>query len=864
MITKNKKRRALLSAALVLASAGVFAGPANALLSNTGTGAGPTFEGNDANTAGAAILPNGKIDWANLVSSGGSLSVGPDAATGQCDNSFTQGSKEDETAVVIGQGSIPNSKADLGQFAVGSMTVNGGARDGHVIMALAWVRNNLSGTTNFDFEINQRAQPNMTFAGCPAVDRAVTLVRRGDATISNTAGGALPDDLLISYDVQGGAQNPTLSFRRWTGSAWSNPTTINSADSEGALNTSTVITTAQNGPFARVAGTSGTTAIPASMFGEGDIDMTALGIIPNQHTGSGCVAFGSAYVKSRASSSFTAQMKDYIAPIAIDLDTCASITIDKVTDPAGATQSFGFTATGAGTSNFSLTDTADPQVFNGLVPGNYSFTELAAAGWDLTALNCTESVSTVGSSLSVGTRVASIKLDPSENVVCTYNNALQRGSITVDKVTDPAGSTQEFTFTPSYNSGATFNLADGTTPNASGPLLPGNYSVSEGTVNGWSLTSATCTDTDADGVDAPSAITVSPGENVVCTFNNQARGNIIVHKTVDPADSTQTFEFTTNYGDAFFLGNEGINDSGALVPGSYSVAETQVDGFASSGTCNDTSPGGDNPATLTLDPGETIDCYFTNTQGSSITVVKHVVGPDPDGQSFDFSSDFNGQFALLGGADTGAVSVAPNGVYSVSEDGEDNWLLVSATCSDDSDPSSISVAAGENVICTFTNERQVGALKITKTAKNASAPEGVAPVAGVSFEVTDAKGVVDTYTTGADGTVCVNNYGFQTLNVHELVPAGYAPIEDQQVVIDAVSYCDPEEYGAAPVDASFVNVPLTDVSIVVHSQVAGATSTIIDCGAAGSTTVSDGQLDFTDLLPTDPAATLTCTITVDP
>ena len=62
--------------------------------------------------------------------------------------------------------------------------------------------------------------------------------------------------------------------------------------------------------------------------------------------------------------------------------------------------------------------------------------------------------------------------------------------IIVDKVTVPGGDPQQFTFTPSYNGGQTFQLADATAPNNSGGLLAGTYSVSEATVAGWDLTSA--------------------------------------------------------------------------------------------------------------------------------------------------------------------------------------------------------------------------------------------------------------------------------------------------------------------------------------------------------------------------------------
>ena len=51
--------------------------------------------------------------------------------------------------------------------------------------------------------------------------------------------------------------------------------------------------------------------VPALQFGETAIDLTTAGVFP----AGTCEAFGSAFVKSRSSSSFTAEIKDFIAPI---------------------------------------------------------------------------------------------------------------------------------------------------------------------------------------------------------------------------------------------------------------------------------------------------------------------------------------------------------------------------------------------------------------------------------------------------------------------------------------------------------------------------------------------------------------------
>ena len=423
---------------------------------------GAVFEGDDGNIV---VGPGpGGVDWANLVASGGTLSIGTDQPTGPNDNSFTQGSKEDDVDVQIGLGSIPNNKADIGKFGVGTQTIQTGARAGNVQMYLAWIRNNDGGTTNFDFEINQAAQPDMTVApGSP--NRSVHLNRTGDGP------GPLVDDVLINYDLQGGASTPTLTIGRWQGTAWGQIQTLTAANSEGKINCVSTgaagtcpngagaITQPNSGPFDQ--------AIAATRFGEAAIDLTAIGIIPNQNDpNASCISFGSAYVKSRASSAFNSTMKDYSAPIAIGLDTCGSITIDKVTNPPGDAQSFDYTRSGPGTlfdAPFSLTDAAAPNMVDELSPGNYSVTETVPSGWDNTSLVCNDANGTV-----VGS-TANIVLDANEDVLCTYTNT-KRGTIEIEKQTDPADSTQAFNFNPSWK--ADFQLTDNGVDTSSN-LVPG-------------------------------------------------------------------------------------------------------------------------------------------------------------------------------------------------------------------------------------------------------------------------------------------------------------------------------------------------------------------------------------------------------
>src|SRR5215212_3067140 len=79
--------------------------------------AGTTFEGNDGNLV---VNTAGNTDWANAPS----RVRGDDLASGGSDNSFGQGSKEDDANVTVVTGSIPPQKSDLTRFYVGSEFVN--------------------------------------------------------------------------------------------------------------------------------------------------------------------------------------------------------------------------------------------------------------------------------------------------------------------------------------------------------------------------------------------------------------------------------------------------------------------------------------------------------------------------------------------------------------------------------------------------------------------------------------------------------------------------------------------------------------------------------------------------------------------
>src|SRR4029453_9041848 len=213
-----------------------------AFVASAGPLPGSTFQGDDGN-----FVPTGtNTDWTNVH---GGVTTGPDLPTGQNDNSFGQGTKESDVNVTVVNGQIPNSKADLGNFYVASELANN-----QVFMYLGWTRINTSGTTNFDFEITQEPQPDLTTPGPKALVR--------------TAG-----DIIINYDFQGGAQNPTLAFRTWQANGtWSAATPITGGSGEAEVNRVDLANPLAQPPSPATA--------PAFTFGEAALDLTALNIVP--------------------------------------------------------------------------------------------------------------------------------------------------------------------------------------------------------------------------------------------------------------------------------------------------------------------------------------------------------------------------------------------------------------------------------------------------------------------------------------------------------------------------------------------------------------------------------------------------------
>lgn len=306
----------------------------------------------------------GALDWANVDETSQ-----VDAPSGSGDDSFGQGSKEDTLVPTVVSGSIPPNKSDLKTFGTYLEETAGGD-----FLHMFWHRvQDPTGTTNMDFEFNQ----------------SETISSNG-VTPQRTHG-----DLLIQYDLANGGTSPELFLSRWV--ATGDKSLCEAANSTPCWGDRVNLTTSGD-----ATGSINTSAIPAAdsdvidsdisprTFGEASVDFSAI-------VGDECVAFGSAYLKSRSSDSFTAAMKDFIAPLDTGINNCGAIVIEKTMKDAGLgigedhpQEGVEFTITGGGlpaAGEKVSTDENGIACLPALESGDYTVTETVPANYAVTSDN---------------------------------------------------------------------------------------------------------------------------------------------------------------------------------------------------------------------------------------------------------------------------------------------------------------------------------------------------------------------------------------------------------------------------------------------------------------------------------------------
>ena len=580
--------------------------------------------------ANLEVDDTGKDDWA-------SVGVTPinDAPTGRSDNSYAGGAKEDDTCPGTTTGSIPNNKSDLLAWGIYEEEGDPG------FLHLFWSRvNEPSGTTLMDFELNQSG----TDCG-NGVNKLRSI-----------------DDLLIEYRIEQGGATATLKVREWTGTAWGAAVDLTAvAAATGTIN-DTAISQSDSAPLSG--------ALSPRTFGEASLDLSFV------FDEGECRSFGSAFLKSRASDSFTSQLKDFVLPAQVSIDNCGSVEITKTDDADNPMEGAEFTLyesdgdgdfepgtddpIGQDSDGNNLVCTTDATGFcsiDNVLFGDYWVDEtVVPSGHDKDA-NLPELIT----------------VDSTTAVELTYVNPRNRGSIIVAKVDEdgnPLGgasfaldedgdpeTTDDQTSVPAVDGETGLFCIDG--------LLLGSYTVVETVVpdgySGEGPKSATVS-TASTCADRLAGETVTPD----LTFENERLpGAILVIKTTKDKGSTSGSSplagvtFTVTDADEEAVGSD-VTDAdgfacigGLEVGATYDVTETAVpEGYAvdssktasititDDATCEDILDMADptthaDRASFSNDPLSEIEIIFRSLAGDGVTVATEVSCTGPD----EFDSD---------------------------------------------------------------------------------------------------------------------------------------------------------------------------------------------------------------------------------
>lgn len=216
------------------------------------------------------------------------------------------------------------------------------------------------------------------------------------------------------------------------------------------------------------------------------------------------------------------------APDGGDVKVMGWVEVTKATSPAGAPDSFAFTAAGTGvdTPSFSLTHGQTQKVQIPLTSGTSTLTisEALTGGWNPNAtITCTApGGGSAASYVTVDNAHRTITAHLSNAHIgaqCTITNTqLPMATLTLVKAMDSTypGSAIPANFTLTATSGATVLSGSG---GASGVVPPGVYTLAESGPSGYTPSAWSC----PGGALSGNQLTLSQDQNITCTITNRHR-----------------------------------------------------------------------------------------------------------------------------------------------------------------------------------------------------------------------------------------------------------------------------------------------------------------------------------------------------
>jgi len=537
-----------------------------------------------------------------------------------------------------------------------------------------------------------------------------------------------------------------------------------------------------------------------------------------------------------------------------------TIEIEKQTLPDDSVEEFQFTGLNDPAFSDGLLQDGDIAVWS-VAPESYRVVETVPEGWDLTGLVCDDP--TGDTVVSLARAGASLAVAPGETVHCTFANT-QRGTIVIEKVTDPSDDPTAFGFVGEIEA----SLSHGGTAEEEVPA-GGPYEVTEVLPTGdWVLTNIVCDDpvvgragpSTGNLQTATAAFYVDPGETVTCRFHNYRppTGSLTVIKEATPGDGT-------SFGFGITTPTNGVADLSARAAMTFSLADGESETFPGPGDyvvsedappagwkfdgidCRGTADWSVVGQTLNVSVGrdDTVVCYFYNSGYGHIIVEKQTNAGAPH-TAFTFDPSWGANFMLAGGEQTLPVAVTA-GMHSVAEVVAlpEGWSLTSATCDDGSLVNAIGVSPGETVTCTFVNtyeqvEGPKGSITIIKDATARVEPDDT---------LFDFDGTLGTFQLADGGSIVFPELVAGDYTVSELLPEGWQFVGVECIatgyeVGDAAVTVSLAEGEAA--QCTFFNEqeqvlgPTGSLTIIKQTVPSGGEGFSFDAGTLGTFTLDDG------------------------
>ncbi|MCR2825102.1 SpaA isopeptide-forming pilin-related protein, partial [Microbacterium sp. zg.Y909] len=482
-----------------------------------------------------------------------------------------------------------------------------------------------------------------------------------------------------------------------------------------------------------VTGSAEVTAVPVI----GGVPYTLAESGPDGYTWASLTCDNGAAV-SPSSPTLTLQVGEDVTCTFVNDDIAPTLTLVKeVTNAQGGTAvATDWTLSATTPGGPDLTGVSGATTVTGVtVPAGATYTLAESGGptgYDWVALSCDNGA-------EISPESPTLTLGLAEDVTCTFSNTDLAGSLTLVKeiVNDNGGTAvpedwnQRLTAQPATGETLVFDHSE--TIGVPG----GTYTLAEiDQLAGYELTGLSCT-TGQTSVTSPT-VTVPNGDNVTCTFvNDDIAPTLTLVKTVvnDNGGTAAATDWTlsaTTPGGPDLSGATGAPAVTAVtVPANseYTLAETGPDGYDwSSLSCDNGADASVADPTLTLALAEEVTCTFANNDvPGTLTLLKQVVNDDggtavPTDWNQALTAQPAGGTAIAFDHDVSQQVTA--GEYTLAESGgPEGYEWTALTCSTGSttlESPTVTVANGEEVVCSFTNDDVAPTLTLVKTVTNAN------------------------------------------------------------------------------------------------------------------------------------------------